>query len=169
MSESNIRLSRPTDISNLVTLDLKTYPYPLTMDQWQKLVKSSGQEDKPRVVVIEVGRKPVGFATWVMKEDYCWIVRLGVLKTFGNTPGTMNYRRKGLGTRLVDQCVMEAVRNGKKKLRILIPEHHCIPDDPDNVVGFLNSTDFQPTGEISNDFGVYYGEMKDAYVFERKV
>lgn len=160
MKDSNIRLSRPTDIGNLVALDLKTYQYPLSMADWQKLVKTSGQDKEPRVVVIEVSKKAVGFATWEMKEKVCQIVRIGVLQ---------RYRLKGYGRKLVEQCVMEAVRSRKKKLRISIPEIRCVPDDDDNIVGFLNATGFKPTGEVVENFGVYYGDMVDAYIFEREV
>lgn len=178
MSDSNIRLSRPTDLGGLVALDSKCYPYPLTMDDWQALVKTSGQNHQPRVVILEVDRKPVGFATWIMKEDLCHIVRLGIKKTFNIPPGQpghnqwypqTNYRRHGLGSKLMGQCILEASREKKKKIRIYIPETHCIPDDPDNVVDFLNHNGLKPTGEIVKDFGIYYGDKIEAYVFERAV
>ena len=167
MTDSNIRLSRPTDIGNLVALDLKSYPYPLPMEAWRKLVECSGREKEPRVVVIDVDKKAIGFATWVMKEDSFQIVRLGVRETFGDTE--VNYRRRGYGSKLVGQCVMEASRHGKRKIAVNIPDIQCIPDDPDNIVEFLTKNGFEATGEVVTKFGRYYGELADAYVFERPI
>lgn len=161
MNEPLIRLSRPTDINTLLALDIKSYNYPLSLDNWQVLVKGSGQKFEPRVVLVEVFRRPVGFAMWQQKdEDIVVFLRLGILP---------QYRKKGLGRLLVTKCVEDSRLREVKKVQISIPELHCIPEDPDNVVGFLNRVGFQPTGEIVENYSVMYGESVDAYVFERSL
>jgi len=161
MNEPLIRLSRPTDINTLVALDIKTYNYPLSIENWQALVNGSGRSREPRVVVMELARKPVGFAMWQhINDQIVKFLRLGILP---------HYRRKGLARILIDSCVQDARRQKANKIQISVPELHCIPDDPDNVVGFLNKVGFNPTGEVINNYGIMYGESVDAYVFERSV
>lgn len=162
MSEPLIRLSRPTDINNLTTLDLKCYPYPLKLEEWQKLVNQSGQRDVPRIVMIEVMRQAVGFAMW----NYDWekkvtnLIRLAILK---------QYRMKGLAKILMRKCEMESCKSGMGSIRTIISDIHCCPGDPDDVSDFLMKIGFHTTGEIVRDFRKMYGNMVDGYVFERKV
>lgn len=167
MTKPMIRLSRPTDINTLVALDLKTYNYPLSMEDWKVLVHGSGKKKEPRVVLLELMGKPVGFCMWQdrepeegQKELVADLLRVGIV------PG---YRNRSLGRLMVDRCAEECNRNRLDKIRVLVPEVHCVPDDPDNIVGFLNKVDFFPTGEIVEDFKVMYGDLVDAFVFERKL
>ena len=167
MSAPLIRLSRPNDINTLVALDLKTYNYPLSMDDWKVLVHGSGKKKEPRVILLELMSRPAGFCMWKESEpeegkdeQIVELLRVGILP---------EYRGRSLGRLLVDRCAEECNRNRMDKIRLLVPEVHCVPDDPDNIVGFLNKVDFFPTGEIVEDFKVMYGDMVDAFAFERKL
>jgi GNAT superfamily N-acetyltransferase len=167
MTKPMIRLSRPTDINTLVALDLKAYNYPLSMDDWKVLVHGSGKKKEPRVVLLELMGRPAGFCMWKdaepkegEEERIVDLLRVGI---------TPSYRKRGLGRLIVDRCAEECNRDRVDKIRILVPEVHCVPDDPDNIVGFLNKVDFNPTGEIIDNYKVMYGDSVDAFVFERKL
>ena len=161
MSEPLIRLTRPTDINALCDLDLKTYHYPLPMARWKELVGMYGKPTEPRVVVVEIMRKPAGFAMWqVVDEDVTRIIRLGVLP---------RARFKGLGTTLINDCIAQCQTQKTDRLRIVIPDIHCHPGDPDDVSGFLSKTGFHPTGEVISEHARMYGDWRDGYVFERNI
>lgn len=169
MKEPIVRLSRPTDINNLVALDLKCYPYPLAMSNWQELLNNSGKAAEPWIVVVEVYRKPVGFALWheayeeggdEKLKDAILLLRAGVLP---------KYRFNGLGRKLIEKCCIEARKAGKKRVRIVIPDIHCRPGDPDDVSQFLNKTGFNTTGEIKPCHKKMYGDWVDGYVFQKEI
>ncbi len=184
MEEPTVRLSRPNDINTLGTLDLKSYAYPLTMDNWRSLVNGSGKKCEPRVVLLELFRKPVGFAMWIRDEENMskvFLLRVGIVPM---------QRRRGLGTVLVNQCVRDCLLENEKleqkllsnqafakgenqepirEIHIAVPDIHCIPNDPDNVVGFLNNSDFRPNGDIISKAKIMYGNPVDAYIFVRSL
>ncbi len=56
MNEPIVRLTRPSDVNALSTLDLKTYHYPLELKKWKELAAQSGKPPEPKVVVVEVVR-----------------------------------------------------------------------------------------------------------------
>lgn len=164
--EPVVRLTRPGDINSVTAIDLKCYHYPLPMKEWQALINGSGKQGQARIVVTEVYRASAGFAMWSVDEDrICNLHRVGVLPKF---------RRNGLGTVLVAACVrhcFETNKTGKEDLiktaRVVVPDIHCSPGDPDDVSAFLSSCDFKPTGKIIPEFKTMYGQPVDGYVFER--
>ena len=161
MSEPVIRLTRLEDANVLSMLDLKSYPYPFTLERWKELTRESGKKSKPKVVVCEILRKPCAFALWnLADEDTARLIRLGVIPRF---------RRNGIGRILMNKvkhhCQIERV----DKIQVIIPDIHCQPGDPDDVSGFLSKTLFHTTGEVISDFRYMYGEWRDGYVFERNI
>jgi GNAT superfamily N-acetyltransferase len=141
------------------------------MDNWRSLVNGSGKKSEPRVILLELFRKPAGYATWIRDEEEpskVFLLRVGVV------PGK---RKRGLGTLLVGQCLEYCKethdnledKDPVKEIHIAIPDIHCIPDDPDNVVGFLNNSGFYPNGDIISNAKIMYGNPIDAYIFVRKI
>jgi len=162
MSDPIIRLSRPSDINNIVSLDSKCYVYPFKMKDWQNIVEKSGRDGEPRVIMLEVLDRPVGFSMWRLggEEKVTKILRLAVLET---------HRTIGLGRLLVAACHRGSALSGMDKMRLTVPDIHCCPGDPDDVSVFLSKTGFAATGEIVRDFKEMYGDPVDGYVFEREV
>jgi GNAT superfamily N-acetyltransferase len=159
--EPVVRLTRPSDNNALADLDLKCYDYPYSNERWKELAGESGKKKKPRVVVLEVLRKPAGYAVWnYLDEDTAKIIRLGV------KPG---WRRKGLGSVLLGKIIHHSQIEKADKLQVIIPDIHCIKGDPDNVSGFLAKTNFTATGEVIEGYRYMYGEWRDGYVFERNI
>ena len=167
--EPIIRLTRPTDISALQTLDLKSYHYPMPLDEWQQYVSESGKAGEARIIIVEVFRKPVGYCMWTIDKlnNGAHLERIGVIPPF---------RRSGLGTLLVEACVKH-VRDqyyGETRdveIRTIVPHIHCNIDDPDDVSAFLTSVDFSPTDNknIVHNWKTMYGELVDGYIFARQV
>ena len=166
-TEPVIRLTRPNDISALQTLDLKSYHYPLPLQEWQSYVGGSGKPGETRIIIVEVFRKPVGYCMWTIDKlnNGAHLDRLGVVPHF---------RKNGLGRLLVTACVKHVREtyygeDSDVEIRIIVPHIHCNTDDPDDVSQFLNRVGFSPTGDIVLDWKKMYGEFVDGYIFGRKV
>jgi len=158
--QSKIRLSRPNDINSITDMDLKCYPYPLEMSEWQEKIKGSGNKDYARIVVAEYGPMPLGFAMWSADLEHVGqLHRLGVLPQF---------RRKGLGTLLLAACNSHCRENQCDVLRTIVPSLHCQPGDPDDVSVFLTRTGFRATGKVLHSYRIMYGDEVDGYEFERR-
>ncbi len=161
IDEPIIRLTRPTDINALSSLDLKTYHYPFPLEKWKELVRQSGKPTEARVVVAEAYRRPIGFAMWQEEDDnLVRIIRIGVLP---------KHRRIGIGTLLIHKCVSHSMIDQKEHVVIVVPDIHCSPGDPDDVSAFLKSVKFTTTGKIVSEYCRMYGEWRDGYVFERNI
>lgn len=161
-TESIVRLSRPNDISQLRDLDLKCFQYPFSMAQWQHFIQGSGKKNEPKVILVEVVKSAVGYAMWEIdtEANVLSLLRIGVLPPF---------RRKKLGSTLFMAVIKDAQRNQLDKIRCVVPDIHCVPNDPDNVSGFLLANGLSATGEIVYDAFQMYGSNFDGYVFERGV
>jgi len=162
MSEPIIRLTRPNDINALKDLDLKSYQYPLELDQWQSRVNGSGKPNEPRIVVAEVHRKPVAYAMWSVDKEHngVHLERLGVLP---------KYRRCLIGTALIRACLQDGYDKFCEEVRIVVPSIYCCPGKDDDVSFFLNVNGFNANGEIVHDMRKMYGELVDGYIFVRKI
>lgn len=157
--EPVVRLTRPDDINDVTMMDLRCYPYPMPMKEWQERIQGSGKQDQARIIVVEVYRKAAGFAMWNIDENHVgWLCRLGVLPP---------YRRKKLGCVLMASCVKHCADNHCDKIKAVVPSIHCKPGDPDDVSAFLHYCGFKATGEILYGYCVMYGDETDGYVFER--
>ena len=161
MSEPIIRLTRPNDDNSLSELDLKSYHYPLPLERWKELSRLAGKPTEPKVVVVEVVRKPMAFAMWQeVDSDVTKILRLGVLP---------KARRHGIGRLLIKKIIVHSQAEKKDRLRIVLPDIHCLPGDPDDVSGFISKVGFNTTGEVITEHCYMYGEWRDGYVFERNI
>jgi GNAT superfamily N-acetyltransferase len=162
MPEPIIRLTRPTDINALKDLDLKSYHYPLELDQWQERIHGSGKPDESKIVVTEVYNKPVAYAMWNVDKEHNGIhlERLGVLP---------NFRLNGLGRRLALRCLQEGYDQFCEEVRTIVPSVHCRPGEPDDVSVFLNKCGFKPNGQIVHDMRKMYGKTVDGYIFVRQI
>ena len=158
---ASVRLSRPADKPVLMSLDLKCYHYPMDGESWAQLVRESGVKGKHRVVIAETALDKVGFAIWDHNDDgETELMRLGVHPQF---------RRCGIGTRLVAEVLKSAMSEGSDNIRVVVPEIHCCPGDEDDVSAFLDSCEFKTTGEIVYEFKEMYGRKVDGFVFQMEV
>jgi GNAT superfamily N-acetyltransferase len=160
MNMPTIRLSRPTDINTVVDLDRKCYPYPADLETWKELLHQSGVSNHAKVIVLEVMRKPYGFAVWNYEENVCHLIKLGVLPAA---------RRQGLGNLLLAKCEGEASWAKKNQIITWVPDLHCKPGDPDDVSTFLHKTGFMATGKTGKMSYRMYGEYRDHYQFYKGI
>ncbi|MCI0564661.1 MAG: GNAT family N-acetyltransferase [Nitrososphaera sp.] len=157
--EPVVRLTRPGDINSVTRMDLKCYPYPMPMQEWQERIKGSGEKDQARIIVVELYREPAGFAMWNINDEHVgFLCRLGVLP---------KYRRQKVGTLLMASCLKHCQENHCDKVKLVVPSIHCQPGDPDDVSAFLTACGFKTTKEILYNYCVMYGDQIDGYVFER--
>ena len=162
MTEPVIRLTRPTDINALKDLDLKSYQYPLDLEEWQSRITGSGKPNESKIIITEVFRKPVAYAMWSVDHEHkgIWLERLGVLP---------KYRLAGLGSRLVQSCLEDGHDKFCEEARVIAPSIYCEPGNEDDISVFLNKCGFNPNGEIVHDMRKMYGERVDGYIFVRKI
>lgn len=162
MPEPIIRLTRPTDINALKDLDIKSYHFPLELEDWQARISGSGKPNESMIVVTEVYKKPVAYAMWNVDKEHngIYLERLGVLPKF---------RRNGLGSRLVNRCMQHGYDQFCEEVRVIVPSIHCFPGHPDDVSAFMNFNGFKTNGEIVHDMRKMYGQTVDGYIFVRKI
>ena len=161
-TEPVVRLSRPNDITQLRDLDLKCFQYPFSMAEWQHFIQGSGKKNEPKVMILEVLKKAVGFAMWEanIQESHINVFRVGVLPLL---------RRRKLGTALISTIVKDAKINHMDKIKCIVPDIHCTPNDPDDVSEFLLHNGFSATGEIVYGIFGMYGSNVDGYTFEKGI
>jgi len=159
-----IRLTRPTDVNMLTSLDLKCYHYPMDLPKWQEYIKEVSKGN--RIVVMEQNRTPVGFAAWEIIEDlnagtsYANITRLGIHP---------EYRRMGHGKQLLTHIEVSAARAKADGVSVVIPEIHCSPGDPDDISEFLALCGYFASGAIVYNFRRMYGQMVDGFYFVKRL
>ena len=157
--EPVIRLTRPSDINTVSSMDLKCYHYPISMEEWKEKIEGTGKQDSARIIVVEIRRQPVGFAMWSIDNEMTGhLHRLGVLPAL---------RRRNLGTLLMTSFVKHCNENHCEMVRCVVPSLQCQPGDPDDVSAFLNACGFKPNGEVLHDYRQMYGDLVDGYVFTR--
>jgi predicted GNAT family N-acyltransferase len=93
-----------------------------------------------------VEREPVGTARVVMRSRSAKIGRMAVLKT---------WRRKGVGTKLLQRAVAAAGRLGAQEIYL----HAQVP-----VIGFYETMGFRPVGPVFDEAGIPHRKM----IFGRK-
>lgn len=162
-SPTVIRLTRPNDINTITQLDLKCYDYPWPLTKWQETINDNGKNNAGRLVLMEVNKKPGGFALWQIGLDQiARILRFGVLP---------KYRNKGYGTVLMNyvKVFCQGHVSQPDKIQIIVPHLSCIPGDPENVFHFLNKCGFRATGQVEKDYAYMYGELVEGYYFESEL
>jgi len=143
------------DLTALKDLDLKTYHYPLSDEAWKRALV-----DSPCVVyTLRISRTHIGYMVAEPKELKLSVHRLGIVP---------KYRGMGGGKRLLKRVDELAHDTSYTHLQAVIPDIHCIPNDPDNVSLWLKFQGFKATKVLSNYFYMY-GDYRDGYLFERKV
>jgi predicted GNAT family N-acyltransferase len=93
-----------------------------------------------------VEREPVGTARIVMRSRSAKIGRMAVLKI---------WRRKGVGTKLLQRAVAAAGRLGAQEIYL----HAQVP-----VIGFYETMGFRPVGPVFDEAGISHRKM----IFGRK-
>jgi predicted GNAT family N-acyltransferase len=99
--------------------------------------------DDPRAmhfIAFSAGR-PVGTARVVMRRRSAKIGRMAVLK---------NYRRKGIGKKLLKRAVTAARKRGARKIYL----HAQVP-----VIGFYEASGFRCAGPIFQEAGIPHRKM----------
>ena len=163
-SEPQLRLVRPNDVSTITNLDLKCYHYPMDLDEWKEFLQTINDTNK--VVVLELGRRAVGFTAYELVEaikegdSYVQVTRLGVHP---------EYRDRGFGSMLVKNVETAARRMKADKVSFLVPEIHCCPGDPDDVTHFLNFNGYYASGVIEYNYKRMYGRVIDAFYFTKEL
>lgn len=141
------------DASTIQALDLKCYHYPLENDAWSWIFL----ESTCVTYMVYIHKKAVGYGVIEAVGDNLRIWRLGVLKQF---------RGLGAAKALLKRAEELRAATKSKALDVVIPEIHCLPEDPDDVSVFLKLQGFRAVG-IKKDRFDMYGCKYDGFIFER--
>lgn len=167
---ATIRTSRPDDRHELMSLDLKCYEFPWSLEVWEEFMESlKGEHNKmpvARILVISHQRKIIGFSAWDMSEDLGEGLTYANLKTLCILPA---YRRQGYGSKLMVSTVEHARKMEADTIAILVPEYQCNPSDPEDVSAFLNDNGFNTTGAIQYNHFAVYGREYDGYHWAKEI
>jgi len=100
------------------------------------------RDDKRAVHFLALeGNKAVGTARLVMRHGIAKIGRMAVLK---------NYRRKGIGTKLLRRAIVIARRRGAQNIYL----HAQVP-----VIGFYQAMAFRCVGPVFREAGIAHQKM----------
>jgi GNAT superfamily N-acetyltransferase len=149
--QTEIRATTKKDIHYLLDIDLKCFEFPWTIDEWKTL------GERCLGTIATVNRTPIGFVLFRSDDDGDMeIVKIAI------KPG---YRRHGIASRLLDNCVRFARETRTHCLHLVIPERLVYPDTPDEISGWLCHVQFQPTVPLLRDRFEYYGRLEDGIRF----
>lgn len=155
-----IRISKVTfaDMGHISTLEIATQEFPILIDE----LKPYWSEEIKRVYRAEIGDRTVGYVLLTLDvfKSVVMIDNIGVLPDF---------RKVGVGRRLIQESELVARIEGATKLRMLVASY-LIEDkkDPWNIEHWLWRMEFMAVS-VKNRNVHRYGKWHDDYIFERQV
>lgn len=156
-----VREAGVKDITTLKDLDLKCQIYPADPDLWAYLLTPATKG----VYLAHIGHTPVGYAVCADIEILETKQKHVRIQLFGSLA---RFRGNGVGKALLEK-VEDLARNLHIKwVSAVIPEIHCLPDDPDDVSLWLRFQGFRAKRIVKDGF-VMYGDKHDGFVFEKEV
>lgn len=151
-----VRPAYPTDLNYVMDIDLKSYEYPWTQDDWQTI-----NDDKTyHKFVATLSTRPIGFAIWTKEENEAVIIRLAVKRS---------HQRQGAGSRLLEALETDALTNSCSIISIIVPEFNCCPKSADDVSQWLLNRGFKTMLPIIPQYALMYGQFVDGFKFIKEI
>jgi GNAT superfamily N-acetyltransferase len=151
-SPVSVRLGNIRDVNYIKDIDLKSYQYPWPDESWFTL----GDEETHHWCVATRRAEPIGFAVWQDHPQAVELHRIAVKPP---------EQRKGVGTQLVKYVCDYAKERYRGRIVTVVPEINCLPNDPDDVSGWLLKLGFKAEAPILRDHVRRYGRLVDCYTF----
>ena len=155
---TKIRYGCDRDANYVKNIDLKSYPYPWTKDEWRQALG----EDGCKWCVFLLEAQPIGFGVWKEHDETSdiEILRLCIKPT---------ERRAGYGTRLLAWIEEESKKIGFGGAYMVIPEINCFPGHPDDVSEWLRLQGYAAETPILKDYRRMYGSLVDGFRFAKVI
>lgn len=150
----SMRPANVGDINYLMDVDLKSYDYPWTLDEWRKYL-----EDLTCTTLLASYKvEPVSVCVWQNKPgiDEAEILKLATKPA---------YRNQGAGLFLVNAVIMAAADYKLSNISIIVPEIKCFPGHPDDVSQWLLNRGFHAIVPILKRHFRMYGARCDGFKF----
>ncbi|KPK52836.1 MAG: hypothetical protein AMS22_08425 [Thiotrichales bacterium SG8_50] len=151
-----MRHGNSRDITYLKDIDLKSYHYPWSLDEWMVV----GSDETYHWCVAVLKAEPIGYAVW---QDHPRAVELHRLAV------KPSERNRGAGTSLMQYICDYARRNYYPRVEVTVPEINCLPGDPDDVSAWLLKQGFKAELPILREHVRRYGRLVDCFVFARSM
>lgn len=155
-----IRVSKVAfmDMGHVTTLEIATQEFPILIDE----LKPYWTDETKRIYRAEIGKRTVGYV--ILTLDI--FKRVATIDNIGVLP---EFRKVGVGRRLVQEVVLAARVEGIEKIQMLVASY-LIEDkeDPWNIEHWLWRMEFKASG-VKTDNVFRYGKWYDDYIFERQV
>lgn len=152
-SDPHFRWALTADLQRLAEIEAESFPVPWSEHEFLRFHK----EPQSTVIrVLEIDSHVVGYAAYRLQRSSVFLANLAVAR---------NYRRLGLGSRLIEDVELRCRNSGDRKaIRTLISEWNT----PAHL--FLRSTGFRALGVIRAWYDdTPEGEPWDAYEFRREL
>jgi N-acetylglutamate synthase-like GNAT family acetyltransferase len=158
MTVPSIRTAQTKDVHHLVDIDLKSYDYPWTVDEWRKL-----SEDPTCIIVIASFKvEPISVCVWRKKPA----VKEAEILRLATKP---KYRKRGAATFLLNAAEHSAKAHELEKVTIIVPEINCFPGHFDDVSQWLLKRGYQAIAPILKNHFYMYGKRCDGFKFEKVI
>lgn len=147
---ASIRSIMIKDLNWLMDIDIKSYEYPWSIEQWKKLADGLQYV----ILVALVKNVPVGFVAYDRTQGEVEILRIAVKPS---------YRRKGIGTKLL--YTVEKGAGTLNRIRIVVPEIQCFPGHEDDVSQWLLKRGYVAVPPILKNHFQFCGNNIDGFTF----
>ena len=149
----SLRKAQITDINNMIDIDIKSYMYPWSLKQWRAVTIDPACD----ITVATIKMEPIAVCIWQKNsKNEAEILKLATKPA---------YRGHAAGTLLLHSVSLAAVKQGLKRIIIIIPEINCFPGHPDDVSVWLLERMFTAVKPILKDRFIMYGQPCDGYKF----
>jgi GNAT superfamily N-acetyltransferase len=161
----NIRRGGNRDVNYIKDIDMKSYQYPWSHEQWAIL----GEDETYHWCVASRGVEPVGFAAWQnmqYEHRHPGLIPTVSIERLAVKPSD---RREGIGTALIEYVCKYAEDQFFNRVVTVVPEINCLPGDPDDISAWLLAQGFRAELPILKDHVCHYGKLVDCYTFARSL
>lgn len=150
-----IRDAKPQDQVVLQDCDLKCFYHPWDIDQWSIVGETHW------VKVATIWGSIVGFAAGKFNEEnkFVQVAKVCVKE---------QYRRRGVGTALMDEMEKFGLQLSAVGMMCLVPESFTDPNSPNNAAAWFKAMGWEATGMVQSLFKET-GYIEDGIFFQREI
>ena len=151
----DFRASTEKDAHYLLDIDLKCFDYAWLPEDWRAISKACYG------CVATWNETPIGMAIFGQTPyGNVEILKLAVKSS---------YRNRGIGSRLVFNCLLYAREIHALRLLMVVPEGQLRPGEPGDISSWLKHRGFRAQVPLLRNYFTFYGQPEDGVVFSLPV